>query len=205
MNQQPDHLGLLGVPGGGYIHRVLPLVKLSVLLVSVAAAVPTARNLYYSWTQDIPFSQVSHRLTQYELWMKNIDCRIEYRALSTATGGRIDAGACAKTGDIAIKITGPRGSTAYEWIAHEQLQKPQGQTTSLINFLIPPAQAEPKPASPGPLLQLAQSGMEVLCQARQGDKIVRVVKDGGKCFREVVSPLKGRIEQRGEVACTTKC
>lgn len=211
MSQQPEHLVLPGVSGpvGHAIGRVLPMVKLSVLLVSVAAAVPTARNLYYSWSQGIPFNQVSHRLSQYELWMKNLDCKIEYRALSTAVGGKLDAGACPKTGDIAIKITDKQGAAAYEWIAFDRLQKPKAQQGALMGLLFPTAHAEttaPESAAPARPLQVAQAaGMEVMCQARQGDKIVRVIKDGGKCFREVVLPLKGRVESRQEVACTTKC
>jgi hypothetical protein len=43
----------------------LPAVRLAVFAISVAAAVPTARNLYYSWHEGVPFSQVSHRLAQY--------------------------------------------------------------------------------------------------------------------------------------------
>lgn len=211
MSDQPEHLAIPGMSGpvGNAVGRMLPLIKLSVLVVSVAAAVPTARNLYYSWSQGIPFSQVSHRLAQYDLWMRNLDCKIEYRALNTAVGGKVDAGACPKTGDIAIKITGQNGAAAYEWIAFDQLQKPKAAQSALLSLLFPAAHAEtmPSPMAGGPRsFQVAQaSGMEVMCQAKQGDKIVRVVKDGAKCFREVLSPLKGSVDSRQEVACTTKC
>lgn len=206
---EADQLKALGVPApvGHAVGRTLPLIKAAVLMVSVAAAVPTARNLYYSWTEGIPFSQVSHRLNQYDLWMRNFDCKIEYRALSTAVGGRVDVGACPRTGDIAIKISGQGGAAVYEWIAFDQLQKPKTQGAGLLGFLVSPALAEtavPPGAGARPM-QVAQAGMEVMCQAKQGDKIVRVVKDGGKCYREVVSPLKGRVERREEVACTSKC
>ncbi|HXE01505.1 MAG TPA: hypothetical protein VN623_06110, partial [Hyphomicrobium sp.] len=46
------------------VKRTLTLIKLFVLAVSVAAAIPTARNLYFSWTNGVPFSQVDHRLAQ---------------------------------------------------------------------------------------------------------------------------------------------
>lgn len=210
MTEQPEHLALPGMSGGvGHVvGRVLPFVKLSVLAVSIAAAVPTARNLYYSWSQGIPFNEVAHRLTQYDLWMKNLDCRIEYRALSTAVGGRVDVGACPKTGDIAIKITGRSGSAAYEWIAFDQLQKPKQEAAGLMDLLFPTAHAETPRAPAGATrpVEVAQAaGMEVMCQAVKSGKIVRVIKDGGKCYREVVSPLKGSVESRQEVACTSKC
>jgi hypothetical protein len=35
--------------------------------------------------------------------------------------------------------------------------------------------------------------------------VVRVVKEGGKCYKEVFSPMKGTVEQRNEVACSTPC
>jgi hypothetical protein len=56
------------------------------------------------------------------------------------------------------------------------------------------------------MTRLAQEGgMEVLCQARRGDKVVRIVKDGGKCYRETVSPMKGGIDKSEEVSCDTRC
>ena len=44
-------------------------------------------------------------------------------ALSTASGSKVDVGACKQTGDIAIKVSGANGAQAYEWIAFEQLKK----------------------------------------------------------------------------------
>ena len=47
--------------------------------------------------------------------------------------------------------------------------------------------------------------MEVMCQKKQGEKIVRIIKDGGKCYRETVSPLKGSVDRREEIACSLSC
>lgn len=214
---------LIGVHGTAVeqVSRVLPIIKAGVLAVSVAAAIPTAQNLYYSWAHGIPFSEVSHRLQQYDLWMKNLECKVEYRALTTASGSKVDVGACQKTGDIAIKVSGPSGRQAYEWIAFEELQKAPTVAGGFIDLLVSPAYAEAagklpaagtpeaagaqqKPAAPEGSFRLAQ-GMEVLCTKRQGDKIVRVIKEGAKCFKEVVSPLKGSVQSRSEVACNAGC
>lgn len=192
------------------VNRTMRLVQFAVLAVSVAAAVPTAQNLYYSWKHDVPFSEVSHRLDQYELWMKNLDCKVEYRALSTAGGSRVDVGACAKTGDIAIKVS-QNGKATYEWIAYNQLQKPASQTAGVMGLFVSQALAAatdvdtPSAKDDAAALRVAQAGMEVLCEARVKDQIVRVVKDGGKCFREAVSPFKGSIDSRTEVPCNTQC
>ena len=194
---------------GRAFNRLLPLVKALVLLVSVAAAIPTANNLYYSWLHDIPFNQVSHRLAQYDLWMKNLECKIEYRALSNANGSKIDVGACPKSGDIAIKVSGPLGQAAYEWIEFDRLQKPLRQADGVLGLFAGRALAEETSnlasrVQPG-RLRVAQAGMEVMCQIKRADKIVRIIKEDGKCFRETVSPIKGSIEKREEVSCTTQC
>jgi hypothetical protein len=189
------------------INRVIPIVKAAVLAVSVAAAIPTANNLYYSWKHGIPFNQVSHRLAQYDLWMKNLECKIDYRAISAANNSKIDVGACQKTGDIAIKISSAQGQATYEWIPLSRLQK---QTASLLGSFIGSAHAETAPAKlPAGAFQVAQAGpaaaMEVMCESKRADKIVRIIKDGGKCFRETWSPMKGAMDSREDVPCNTKC
>ena len=212
---------MIGLHGTGVeaVSKFMPIIRTAVLAVSVAAAIPTAQNLYYSWSHGIPFSEVSHRLTQYDLWMKNLECRVDYRALNTASGTRVDVGACQKTGDIAIKVSGTGGQAAYEWIAFDQLKK-ASPLAGLIELLAPSAMAaetkELSAAAAGlPKTSVAKAlpegsyriaeGMETVCQAKRGDKIVRIVKDGGKCFKEVVSPLKGGVESRSEVACSASC
>lgn len=223
---------LIGLHGTAVEHasKFMRVIQLGVLAVSVAAAIPTAQNLYYSWSHGIPFSEVSHRLQQYDLWMKNLECKIEYRALNTASGSKVDVGACKTTGDIAIKVSGSNGAQAYEWIAFDQLKKaPALAATGFLDLFISPAYAETSPKALAPAGSAATGsvatgeatvnlpkaaaergvrvaeGMEVMCQKKQGDKIVRVVKDGAKCFKEVVSPLKGSVESRSEVACGTGC
>jgi hypothetical protein len=195
------------------ISRAIPFIKAAVLAVSVAAAIPTASNLYYSWKTGIPFAQVPHRLAQYDLWMKNLECKIDYRAISTANNSKVDVGACSKTGDIAIKVSSSTGHATTEWIPLDRL-KPAMQAMNFMDLLISSAHAETvtSPAAKAPMagtVQLAQAGgttaMEVMCEARKGDKISRVVKDGGKCFRETWSPMKGSMDKREEVVCTTKC
>ena len=80
------------------VNRTLTLIKLFVLAVSVAAAIPTARNLYFSWMNGVPFSQVDHRLAQAALLEKNFSCKIDYRSLATTGAARVEVGSCAKDG-----------------------------------------------------------------------------------------------------------
>jgi hypothetical protein len=187
----------------GPLGQLTPLFKMAALVVTILGAVPTAITVYHAWQYKIPFSKVSHRLAQYEIWERNIDCKIDYKALSTAQGTKVDAGACPKTGDISLKISTPDGKATYEWIAYNQLQKPgEQQPTGIIDLLIGAANAggSAKPA------MLAQAAMEVVCQSLVSKKeLVRVVKEGGKCFRETMSPVRGSIDKREEVPCDTKC
>lgn len=193
-------------------NHTMRMLQFAVLAVSVAAAVPTAKNLYYSWKNDVPFSDVSHRLAQYDLWMKNLECKIDYRTLSSASGMKVDVGTCKDSGDIAIKVSS-NGQTNYEWIAFDRLPKPTTKTAGLMGLLISTALAEEIAApqstvadgAAGSSVRVAQAGMEVICQAKVKDQIVRVVKDGAKCFRETVSPFKGTVEKREEVPCDTQC
>lgn len=204
-------LSAIADPATRAANRTMQILKVGIFAVSLAAAIPTARNLYYSWQNDIPFSEVSHRLDQYDLWMKNLDCKINYRTLSTAGGTKVDVGTCPTSGDIAIKISAPNGQSNYEWIAFNKLPKPSSSTASLMDLFISSAVAGEAvthdPSSQGNgNMSVAQANVETMCQARAGkDQIVRITKIGDKCFKEIVSPLKGVVETRTEVPCNTQC
>ena len=207
---------LATAPPGSALSKWQILVRVIAISIPVVGAIPTAMNLYYSWTHQIPFSQVSHRLAQYDLWVKNIDCTVEYHALTTAQGMRVDAGTCPKTSDIAIKITGPGEAATYEWIAFNQLQQPQAASPhALLELIASPAAAaearEPKSAPAAPAasgaIRLAQAPMQVVCQAMNASRteVVRIVNEAGKCFRESISPLRGKVDRREPVACNAPC
>jgi hypothetical protein len=196
MNREP-HLGPYA--------RIVPHLKTAALVVTIVGAIPTAITAYHAWTYKVPFTEVSHRLQQYEIWERNIDCKIEYKALSTAEGTKLDAGACPETGDISLKVSTDDGKATYEWIAYNQLQKPgeNAPPSSFIDLLIGAARAGV--VGPRSELRLAQ-GMEVVCQALVSKtELVRIVKEGGKCYREVMSPVRGSVDKREEVPCETTC
>lgn len=192
-----------------FVARVVAIVA------AIGGAVPTGMNLYQSWKHNIPYSEVSHRLSQYDLWMKNFDCQIDYRALNVSRGTRVDVGACPRSGDIAIKITAPTGQATYEWLAFDQLQK---KTNAAVSFLGLIATAHASESSgrtrPQPNMTYAQAtpvgsvaqGMEVICQAMPAPgRIVRIVKEGDKCYRESIAAMQGKVEKREEVPCNTQC
>lgn len=188
----------------GPMERFVPILKTGALIVTVLGAIPTAITAYNAYRFGVPFSQVSERLAQYDLWVKNLDCKIEYKAIATAQGTKIDAGACAKTGDIALKISTNDGKATYQWIAYNELHKPgePPASSSFIDLIIGSARAD----APGKPVRMAQGALEVVCQSLVNpNKLIRVVKEGGKCFKEVMSPVRGTVDQREEVACDTTC
>lgn len=189
------------------LNRSLSVIKLLVLAVSVAAAIPTARNLYFAWKNDVPFSQVDHRLAQAALLEKNFDCKIDYRSLVTQGTARVEVGSCAKTGDISIRVKGPSNQVNYEWIAFDRLPKPMStNTASVLDLMVTRAVA----AESAPRLALDESfdmaqDMSVLCQAKSGDNVIRVVQSGGKCVQETVSIFRGSVEKSQPVPCDKAC
>lgn len=188
----------------GPLSKTLLVARGIAIVAAVGGAIPTAMTVYQSYAHGIPYTEVSHRLKQYDLWVRNFDCRIDYRALTTASGTRVDAGACGKTGDVAIKVTAQTGKAAYEWIAQEQLQK-AGQV-SLWDLFGGSAHAQGAPLPSSGATTAGGGGMKVLCQEMPSKgTLLRIVQDGPKCFRESVSLFKGSLDKREEVACTTTC
>jgi hypothetical protein len=47
--------------------------------------------------------------------------------------------------------------------------------------------------------------MSVLCQAKSGDNVIRVVQSGGKCVQETVSIFRGSVEKSQPVPCDKAC
>lgn len=187
------------------VNRTLWLIKVLVLAVSVAAAIPTARNLYFSWKNDVPFDQVDHRLAQAALLEKNFGCKIDYRSLVAQGNARVEVGSCAKTGDISIRVKGPNGQVNYEWIAFEQLPKPASRAASLLDLIVTRAlAADDTMKNDGKSFDVAQDAA-VLCQGKSGDNVIRVVQSSGKCVRETVSIFRGSVEKSEPVPCDKAC
>ena len=219
----------------GPLARPLFLARMLAITVAVMGAIPTGYNYYMSWQHGIPYNEVSHRLAQYDLWVKNFECKIDYRTVGAGQGMKIDVGACPTTKDIALKVTTPSGKASYEWIAFEQLEK-STKTASVMSLFVTEALADeaPKgdlkptfsppsarqvPQTGTPLvsrsasgaIQFAQAatpapGLQVVCQAMpEKGKIIRIVNEGGKCFREHFSAFQGKVDKREEVQCNTSC
>ena len=183
-------------------------VRIIVFGIPVIAAIPTALTAYQSFKNGIPFGEVSYRLKQWELWNKNAECaaNLHYRDVTTDRA-QISVAACKDTGDIALRISVSNGRSINEWIAFDRLGR-SSESNSLWNLLVAAVRADDAPSGgsdePGRSVSLAQ--LQVVCQSRPDrTKIVRIVNEGGRCYRETFSPFLGRVEQREEVPCNTPC
>ena len=199
----------------GPLHGPLFVARILAIAVACLGAIPTGYNLYQSWAHGIPYSEVSHRLDQYALWVKNFECKIDYRTVPANQGGtKVDVGACPKSGDIALKLTTANGKSSYEWIAYNQLEQAT-KTASLLSLFATEAFADeaPKPDGLPTARQFAQStpppaggALQVRCEAMPAPgQIIRIVGEAGKCFREHISAMKGKVDKREEVPCATQC
>jgi len=130
-----------------------------------------------------------------------MDCAVEYKEMIAAQNANIHVGVCPTNGDISIKVAMPDGKAIVEWIAFDRLK----QTNALLSFLASPVYAGER----GPTAtasQFAQASSQVVCQGWAGSaRIVRIVRDGGRCFRETISPYQGHVDTRAEVPCNTSC
>ena len=186
---------------GSTFRRWYWLIRIVVIAVPVIGATPTALNIYYAWKHGIPYSQVSHRLQQYNLWVKNGSCNIDYKEISTGRDAKVNIGACATTGDISIQVSLAGGRSIFEWIDFNELQ----QMNTAHDFLMTPAFADEMPASVTGT-RVAQANSHVVCQGwESAAKLIRVVNEGGRCFKETIAAYSGRAETRVEVPCTTSC
>jgi hypothetical protein len=186
---------------GRSFRRWYTLIKVAVIAVPVVGATPTALNIYYAWKHGIPYSQVSHRLQQYELWVKNGSCAIDYSEINAGKDAKVKIGACPTTGDISIQVSLAAGASFFEWIDFAQLQ----QINTAHSALMTPALAAEASATLAGT-QVAEAASHVVCQGWESKtQLVRIVNEGGRCFKESIAAYSGRADKRVEVPCTTTC
>jgi hypothetical protein len=186
---------------GTSFRRWYTLIKVAVIAVPVIGATPTALNIYYAWKHGIPYSQVSHRLEQYELWVKNGSCAIDYSEINAGKDAKVKIGACPTTGDISIQVALATGTSFFEWIDFNQLQ----HMNTASSILMTPALAA-ETSTPLAGTRLAEAASRVVCQGWENKtQLIRVVNEGGRCFKETIAAYSGRADKRVEVPCTTAC
>lgn len=169
---------------------------------AILGAIPTGIDLYKAFAYDIEYSNVQHAEEQQRLWMKNFACAqsMSYQQVKTTEGITVQVGACTN-GDVLIEVVPLNATKILEWISLDRLR-----TASVTSSLSLIGMAHAGPFKGGGSIRLAQTGNGVVCQAMQGSsKIVRVVRENGKCYREEIEVLKGKVVNRREVPCSAGC
>lgn len=167
-------------------------------VLAVVGAVPTVMELYKAYVLGIDWSQVPFAVQQRRLWEKNYMCASQpgYE-VPTDQPVSVRVVPC-PSGDVLVTVypSGAEGRAIwvpaegfksaggfFSGIAHAQDRAPGGSETTVGTFAIQ-------------------------CQewsSEEKTKIVRIVKQGERCFREEINVLTGKIGPRVEVACTSKC
>lgn len=147
---------------------------------------------------------------QQQLQQKNLVCALGMtrRAASADHETTIRYGVC-DNNDVLVEVY-PKAKPAFQqWISPENIlgEARQAKTTGLFPAAYAAALAQTQ--SPGASAIPVQMELKTLCQkwvpeSRQV-RMVRVTNEGGKCFRERINVLSGRVEVREQVPCDTKC
>ena len=183
------------------------LVQMTLLAISIVAAIPTMITLYHAMTNDVPFSRVNHLLAQQKMWQQQGACMpdINFGELTTANGTKVYVGACPSSGDILFRLVSNKGEINHEWFPVANFDQ-TANGVSLIDWLVSQARAGDLTGKPGPMKFAQASTFSVVCQAAAPkNTMVRVVKEGGTCFKETMSLFTGAVTNREEVPCNTTC
>jgi len=185
---------------------------------AVLGAVPTAIDLYKSFDYGIEYTSVKNAEEQRKLWIKNFSCaqKLTYQQIKTSEGIVVQVGACTN-GDVLIEVVQPDSNRILQWISLDRLRTAAAATSALSMIATAHASAVFPPQEPGEALtrtltqdhnfsRLAQAKVGVMCQKLvSSSKIIRIIKENGKCYREEINVLKGTVTSRAEVPCSTTC
>mgnify|MGYP000148726741 CR=1 FL=1 len=172
------------------------------LLLALIGAVPTGIELYKAWKYGLDFGDVARAEEQRRLWEKNFDCtaQLSYQEVQTQEKVLVKVGTC-PSGDVLINAVLPdENKQVFQWVSIDRLK-----TTAALDRLLGQAYAQTVSRS----MVLAQAPTaQVQCQEwldAARTRLTRVVNEGGRCFREDIEVLSGKVGARAEVACDAKC
>ena len=175
---------------------------------ALIGAIPTGLDYYKALVYDIDFGSVKHAEEQRRLWIKNFTCaqNITYQQVKTTENTMVKVGACTN-GDVLIEVVAPATDRIVEWISLDKLKTASAVSSlSLIGKAHASAVPNPDPAQSRPAQSMTRlAAGTTKCQVMQGTtKIIRIVQEGGTCYREVIDVMKGK-KSRQPVPCSSSC
>jgi hypothetical protein len=146
---------------------------------------------------------------QQKLQQRNLNCSLNMsRSLVRSGDVTLQYGVCPNN-DVLVAVY-PDNKPAYQqWLTPENFV----ETASIADLIgkayaATPPVSRPKQATSSGALPV-QIQLKTICQDWQDKakqtKIVRITDEGGRCFREVINVVSGRVEIREKVECDTKC
>lgn len=178
----------------------------STFLVAIAGAIPTGLDLIKAYQFGVSFGSVRSAEEQQQLWEKNFQCtaNMKYQEVKTQQNILVKVGAC-NTGDVLINAELPeKNKRIVQWVSLEKLTK-----NADASWLFPVAHAQiASLAGEGVRTAQAPIAGKVQCQEwldNTRSRVQRIVDEGGRCFLETIEIFTGRVSERREVPCDTKC
>ena len=171
--------------------------------IAVLGAIPQYINVIQGLAIGVETSQVSYAVNQNKLWKKNQNCNLSLITIKTIENSRLSIGAC-PTGDIQVNIIFPDDSRVVRWLGFDELKNVSSIDNGIFEGLgISTAVAEKiEPLK----IQLARSDSEVMCQKfLSNGKLVRIIRDGEKCYKETINTYTGKVEEHIVVKCSSSC
>lgn len=165
----------------------------------------------YKWYADKSLREapsVQYAEYQRTLWVKNATCyggmTMSEALLDNNVSVRV--GACPSK-DIFVQIL-PKGAPAVStWISPSHVTQaglPGGFFSAYAAAMTAPSPAHEKQSAIPVQLRITTQCQSWADQNRRS-KLIRIVNENGKCFKEVTNVYSGKVEYREEVACNTSC
>lgn len=181
-------------------------------LLAAANFVQPAYDMYSKFTSPDDWGRVKSMefaRQQQKLQQKNLVCSLNMqRSMVRVDTANLQYGVC-ENADVLVTVY-PDDKPAYQqWLSPENFVD-EAKVASLIGAAYAATLPMPPLAGAGTAAPIpVQMQIKTLCQswvdkARQ-TKLLRVTNEGGKCFRERINVVSGRVEVRENVPCDTKC
>ncbi len=164
-------------------------------------AIPTGINIYKSFKYGIEVSAVAHAEEQKKLWIKNLHCvqNLNYHAVETENGSTVQFGAC-KNGDVLIEvIPKDKESSVAQWVSINRVK-----TANAFNSLLMSSAYAAQGGASSFSLAAATKTMCATAGA-DGQTMIKILNAGGKCTKQVVKLIGGKIIKSDPVPCNSTC
>lgn len=187
----------------------LSLTAISGVIFGLVGLYDPIKDIYKQLTDPVYQGVASVQLAdiQKQLWVKNSTCiaSLVMQESVLSDDVTVRAGACPNR-DVLVQIYPKNSPAISNWISLAA-----GNPTKAAGGLFPAMAASLSRSGEGaePATIPVQMRISTVCQGwadpERKSKLIRVVNENGKCFKEITNVYSGRVEFREEVPCATQC